>query len=150
MTLWQLDGWFCMRYEGQPWKTSVRVQCQSNSRRNWSQCRSKPPFESLLLPRQLKPEVSERFYHIKALAHKSKHCAPSKTNSAPVLPMRSILFGADCHPNKSRGGTTANSGQCIFKTEPENEINVSSSKALNRCNNRILLWGGFVYFFALK
>lgn len=64
--------------------------------------------------------------------------------------MRSIPFRADCHPDRSRGGTTANSGQCIFKTEPENEINVSSSKALNICNNRILLWGGFVYFFCLK
>lgn len=99
---------------------------------------------------QTRSKVSEWCYRIKALAHKSKHCAPSKTNSPLVLPMRSIPFRADCHPNRSRGGTTANSGQYIFKTEPANEINVASSKALNICNNRILLWGGFVYLFALK
>lgn len=27
-------------------------------------------------------------------------------------------------PNRSKGGTTADSGWCIFKTEPENKINV--------------------------
>lgn len=78
-------------------------------------------------------------------------CTTLKIHSAPDLLMYNTPFGAYSHPNGSRVGTTANSGQCIFKTEPENKINVLILKSsIYICNSMILLWGGFVYFFTLK
>lgn len=84
-------------------------------------------------------------------SHVQTLCTPLKIHSARDLSMCSTPFGAHSHADGSRVGTTANSGQCIFKTEPENKMNMFILKSsIYICNGMILLWGGFVYFFTLK
>lgn len=74
-------------------------------------------------------------------SHVQTLCTPLKIH--PDLSMCSTPFGACSHANGSRVGTTANSGQCIFKTEPENKINVLILKSsIYICNSMILLWWG--------
>lgn len=127
-------------------------KCQSNSRGNWSQHRSKLLYESFLLLMQLKSEKNIHCEWMTLLyqspcSHVQTLCTPLKIHPTPDLLMCSTPFGSCSQANGSRVGTTANSGQCIFKIEPENKVNVLIFKSsIYICHCTILLWGGFVYF----
>lgn len=138
-----------------PWKNSIRVQSQSNSQQNWSQHTSKPLFESLLLPRQLKPgkknalwgkdvTIPRPLLTCPNTVHLQKLIVPQCcTCTASLSELMVILAGA----GEEQWQTEAN---VFSKLKQKIRSMCSSSRAPCICNNIILLWGGLVYFFAFK